>query len=130
MSSGGDSRLTRPGELPLGNPAGLTPLDLATANMLGHETRDRLPRCRVSSLREALFDVIEPALASERCLVSFSGGRESAVLLACATAAARARGYADPVPATLRYPGRSAEREARLQERVVVHLGLDDWERV
>jgi hypothetical protein len=130
VSRGDESRLTLPAELPVGNPAALTPLDLATANMLGHEPRERLPRKRRASLRQVLYDVIEPALASGRCLVSFSGGRESAVLLASATAAARARGYPDPIPATLRYPLASASREVRQQERAVSHLGLSDWVRV
>jgi hypothetical protein len=123
--------LTETAELELGNPAGLTPLDLATASMLGEEGCDPLPRpARDLSLDETLFDLIEPALAGGRCLVSFSGGRESAFVLAAATAAARARGYADPIPATLRYPLASSAREAKHQERIVAHLGLRDWERI
>ena len=81
------------------------------------------------SLDETVNDILEPALATGRCLVSFSGGRESAWLLAAATAAARSRGYADPIPATLRYRGASTG-DARHQERIVSHLGLDDWEQV
>jgi asparagine synthase (glutamine-hydrolysing) len=80
-------------------------------------------------LDETLYEILEPALATGRCLVSFSGGRESAWLLAAATSAARRRGHADPIPATLRYQERSATN-VRHQERIVSYLGLGDWERV
>jgi hypothetical protein len=121
----------RAASLGVGNPAGLTPLDLATANMLGQESRQPLPRAGSDvSLEETLFDVIEPALSSGRCLVSFSGGRESAFVLGAATAAARSRGYDDPIPVTLRYPLASADRDRAHQERVIAFLGLREWERV
>ncbi len=115
----------------LGNPAGLTTLEIACATMLGTDDRQPLPVVRRgTSLDETVNDILEPALASGVCLVSFSGGRESAWLLAAATAAARSRGHADPIPATLRYPGASAASDARHQERIVSHLGLGDWERL
>jgi asparagine synthase (glutamine-hydrolysing) len=79
---------------------------------------------------EVLFDLMEPALASGRCLVSFSGGRESAFVLAAATAAARTRGYGDPIPATLRYPLAATSKEVEHQEQIVRCLGLDDWQRI
>jgi asparagine synthase (glutamine-hydrolysing) len=62
--------------------------------------------------------------------VSFSGGRESAWLLAAATAAARSQGHADPIPATLRYAGSSARSDALHQEEIVSYLQLGDWVRV
>jgi len=63
-------------------------------------------------------------------VVSFSGGRESAWLLAAATSAARRHGHPDPVPATLRRTSEGSRRETEHQERIVRHLGLDDWERI
>ncbi len=121
----------RPARLGVGNPARLTPLDLATARMLGEDRREPLPRVgRDASLRDALFDVIGPALECEKCLVAFSGGRESSWLLAAATVAARLRGHRDPIPVTLRFPESASSRAMDLQERVIAHLGLDDWERV
>jgi asparagine synthase (glutamine-hydrolysing) len=61
------------------------------------------------------------------CLVSFSGGRDSSVLLAAAVRTARAAGLDDPIPITLRFA--SAETDERhWQERVVGDLGLADWE--
>ena len=123
--------LARAAALEIGNPAGLTPLDLATASMLGQEPRDPLPRAaRKVSLDDVLFEVLEPALVSGRCFVSFSGGRESAWVLAAATAAARAGGHPDPIPATLRYPLAASGREVEHQERIVRALGLRDWQRV
>jgi asparagine synthase (glutamine-hydrolysing) len=115
----------------LGNPAGLTALEIACAAMLGTDDREPLPTVRSgASLDVTVNDILEPALATGNCLVSFSGGRESAWLLAAATTAARSRGHADPVPATLRYPGASSASDALHQERIVSHLRLDDWERI
>ncbi len=122
---------TEPSVLAVANPSRLTPLDLATAGMLGREPRVPLPRSpRGVDIDEVLFDLLEPALAGGRCLVSFSGGRESAFVLAAATAAARARGHPDPIPATLRYPLAATGRVVEHQERIVAALGLRDWERV
>jgi asparagine synthase (glutamine-hydrolysing) len=99
--------------------------------MLGEEPREPLPRLRRDvSLDDALFEVIEPALASGRCLVAYSGGRESSWLLAVATATARRHGYADPIPVTIRFPDSETGRAAQLQERVISHLELRDWEHV
>ena len=120
-----------PARIEIGNPSGLTPLDIAFGAMLGYAPCEPLPRRRSAvSLDDVLFDLLEPALASGRCLVSFSGGRESAFLLAAATAAARTRGHPDPIPATLRYPESLAPRVAPHQERIVSHLRLQEWERV
>jgi asparagine synthase (glutamine-hydrolysing) len=113
------------------NPARLTPLDVATGRMLGEEAREPLPRLgRRTSLDGALFSVMEPALASGRCLVAFSGGRESSWILAVATAGAREHGYPDPVPVTFRFAGGATTHATVLQEQVVSHLGLEDWEHV
>jgi asparagine synthase (glutamine-hydrolysing) len=79
--------------------------------MLGEEPREPLARLgREISLDDALFAAIEPALASGKCLVAFSGGRESSWVLAVATEAARSHGYADPIPVTLRFPDAATSR--------------------
>ena len=131
MSTSAAERAVWPAPLEIGNPSALSPLDIATSRMLGAEGREPLPGVSSDvSLDETLGDILEPAVASGRCLVSFSGGRESAWLLAAATAAARRRGHPDPIPATLRYPGVAPDREAAHQERIVAHLRLADWERV
>jgi asparagine synthase (glutamine-hydrolysing) len=120
----------RPAALAIGNPCGLTWFDLATATMLGREPREPLPRFDSGvSLEAVLRDLHEPALAEGPCYVAFSGGRDSAIILAVATRAARAVGHPDPVPVTLRYPGLNRARESG-QERLVADLKLRDWLRI
>ena len=62
--------------------------------------------------------------------MSFSGGRDSSAVLASAAALARREGLPLPIPATLRAPGAAGSDEAEWQERVVRHVGLEDWIRV
>ena len=71
-----------------------------------------------------------PALRRAPCLVAFSGGRDSSLLLAAAVAAAKRVGAPAPVAATLVYPDVPEADESRWQERVVRHLGVGDWLRL
>ena len=71
-----------------------------------------------------------PALRRPPCLVSFSGGRDSALVLAAAARAARREGLPAPVPATNRFPQAGHSDESDWQELVVRHLGLCDWVRL
>jgi hypothetical protein len=73
---------------------------------------------------------ILPALQRPPCVVSFSGGLDSSLVLALAVRVARAHGLPDPVPVTLRFPGVPSTKESYWQELVVAHLGLVDWERI
>ncbi len=50
--------------------------------------------------------------------------------LATATRYARRNGHDDPIPLSLRHPGLASAEELEVQNRVVAHLGLADWERV
>jgi asparagine synthetase B (glutamine-hydrolysing) len=84
---------------------------------------------RSSPLR-ALEDALLPALARTPCLIAFSGGRDSSAILAVAVRAATREGLADPIPITLRFPGRPETEEAAWQELVVRHLGIAEWERL
>lgn len=83
-----------------------------------------------ASPREALSGAIADGLQRPPCLVSFSGGWDSSIVLALATRVARERGLPEPVPVTLRFPGVAAAEESHWQEMVVEHLGLTEWERV
>ncbi len=71
---------------------------------------------------------IRPALLRPPCFVSFSGGRDSAVVLAVAALAARREGLALPIPLTARFAWAPATDESPWQELVVKHLRLPDWE--
>ncbi|MGA2012746.1 MAG: asparagine synthase-related protein [Solirubrobacteraceae bacterium] len=83
-----------------------------------------------ASPRAALDSVLARALARPPCVVSFSGGRDSSVVLAAAVATARREGLAPPVAVTLRFAGVATAEESGWQELVVSHLGLGDWERI
>jgi asparagine synthetase B (glutamine-hydrolysing) len=77
----------------------------------------------------ALEAVIRPCLLRPPCLVSFSGGRDSAAVLATATALAAREGVPSPIPATIAPVARSAN-ETEWQEQIVRHLRLDEWVRI
>jgi hypothetical protein len=83
-----------------------------------------------SSPREALERAILPGLLRPPCLVSFSGGRDSAAVLAVATAVARREGLPVPIPATNVFPSVVDADESSWQELVVRELGLSDWLRM
>ena len=82
-----------------------------------------------AALRAALLT----ALRRPPCLVAFSGGRDSSLLLAVAAELAGQAGLRAPVAFTLRYPGDPAAAECGWQELVMRHLrarGLAvEWER-
>jgi asparagine synthetase B (glutamine-hydrolysing) len=106
-----------------------TPLEVATNAVFGEDAQaEALPET-VLSAPAALEQAALPALERPPCLVSFSGGRDSSIVLAAAARAARREGLPPPVPATFRFPGSPLTDEAEWQERVVRHLGLDDWHR-
>lgn len=78
--------------------------------------------------RSVLRETLRPALERTPCLVSFSGGRDSSVVLAAATEAARIYALPEPIPITMRYPEQPRTWEADWQELTVEHLGLQQWE--
>jgi len=99
--------------------------------MLGTEPRDPLPKPpRGQTFQDVQDAMYLPALSGGRCLVSFSGGRDSSFALASVTAAARRHGLPDPVPITLRVASVPEAEETFWQEEVIAHLGLEDWERI
>ena len=108
----------------------LTALELATGILQEGPSadRDRLPAVQSGETPfEALQTACLPALEQGPCVVSFSGGRDSSVVLAAAAHAARREGLPLPVPATNRFPLAGQTNEASWQELVVRHLELDDW---
>lgn len=111
-------------------PPPLSTLELATGMVLGVRDGDPLPAPEGFTAAQALERAMLPALRRAPCLVSFSGGRDSAAVLATATAVARREGLVDPIPATNVFPHAPGADETDWQERVVRHLGLREWLRI
>ncbi len=107
-----------------------TLLELASGIVSGeHAAADELPDPGLLSPAAALERSALVAVSRPPCLVSFSGGRDSSLVLAVATRVARQEGLADPVPATLVFPTSPESRESQWQELVVRALGLGEWHR-
>jgi asparagine synthase len=107
-------------------------LEVATGLVLGVGPElEIVGRTRLSEppLR-ALERAVLPSLQRPPCVVSFSGGRDSSVVLAVAAAVARKEGLPLPIPATNRFPSAAATDESEWQERIVAHLALDEWIRL
>lgn len=79
--------------------------------------------------RQALEELLTEALVRSPCVIEFSGGRDSSALLCVAVHVARREGLAQPVVATHDFSGRGPADETDWQEKVVRHLGLQDWYR-
>lgn len=110
--------------------AQLTPLELLWGVPLGFDAATpalELAGAGGLTPRAALERAVLPALRRAPCLVSFSGGVDSSVVLALATHVARREGLPLPLPATHRFPAVAEADESAWQERVVAHLGLTDW---
>jgi asparagine synthetase B (glutamine-hydrolysing) len=78
----------------------------------------------------ALEAAVLPALCRAPCVVSFSGGLDSSVVLAVAVRVARREGLPDPVPVTWRFTGAPRADESSWQDAVVGALGLGGTWRV
>lgn len=107
----------------------LTSLELATNKVLGLDAATLSLPSAASDLTtvEALEASVLPAVARPPCVVTFSGGRDSSLVLAIATRVARRNGFPDPIPATIRFVAIEAAEESRWQELVIRHLGLENW---
>lgn len=112
-------------------PAGLTALETASGAAIGAQHGGTPPPTGASaSPMTVLMDAMRAPLSSGPCVVSFSGGRDSSLVLAAAVAAARRDGLALPVAVTLRFPGDPRSAESHWQERLIAHVGVEDWQRV
>jgi asparagine synthase (glutamine-hydrolysing) len=80
--------------------------------------------------RAALEAAVRRARGPGPCFVSFSGGRDSSVVLAAAARAARRDGLEPPIPVTARFMDAPDAEESAWQERVVRHVGAPDWIRL
>jgi len=77
----------------------------------------------------AVEAAVTPYLVRPPCIVPFSGGRDSSLVLACAARVAARESLPPPIPLTLRFPYASTKEDS-WQDLVVSYLGLDDWLRV
>ncbi len=108
----------------------LSPLEIAAGFPVRlAERASRLPLSRFEP-RVALEQSVLPALFRAPAVVSFSGGRDSSLVLAIAVEVARREGLPLPVPVTVRFAADPDPVESGWQEAVVKHLRLDDWVRV
>ena len=111
----------------------LTPLEIASGLVGGEGVRppDNV-RLKGSdpSPRAALERCILAALERPPCLVTFSGGRDSSLMLAVAASLARREGLDPPVPVTSVFPASPESGEEEWQRLVLDHVGLENWERL
>jgi hypothetical protein len=109
------------------NPLGLTDLDVASGVVLGTTEAPPWPEETGEPLDE-LFDEARKILEWGRCVVAFSGGRDSSAVLATLLHVARRDGFDDPVALTARWPGDAEADESTWQEHVAQELGVRHWE--
>jgi asparagine synthase (glutamine-hydrolysing) len=103
----------------------LEPLEIAGGWVNGYDPVPP-PAGPHESPRAVLDRLLLAHLHRSPCLVAFSGGRDSSVLLAAAVAVARREGLPLPVPITLSYPDAADSDEAQWQRAVLDHLDLPD----
>jgi hypothetical protein len=118
------------GELPVQR---LTALEIASCVVVGPSgAAPSLPRAPSPSADPvaALERVLIRALQRPPCLVSFSGGHDSSLVLAAATRAARRERLPAPVPVTWRVTGAPRAEESAWQEAVLAALQISDWIRL
>jgi asparagine synthase (glutamine-hydrolysing) len=112
------------------HPLRVTPFELASGIVVGEAPEAARPEIGPGgpTPREALEAAILPALRRPPCVVSFSGGLDSSLVLAVAARLAEREGLEPPVPVTLTVPSAPAAEESWWQRRVVYHVGLvDEW---
>lgn len=98
-------------------------LEIAGGWIHGYD-RDPLPAASGVTPRGAIEQLLTPFLTRAPCMLAFSGGRDSSVLLAVAASVARREGLPLPIPVTLSYPDAPDTDESQWQRIVLDHLGI------
>ena len=106
----------------------LTPLEIAGGIPLGMNPNAQ-PLPDVGDLKPlaAFEDVVRTALRRPPCVIPFSGGRDSAAVLAVAARIAREETLDAPVAVTLQFEGGLGTDETEWQKRVIAHCQVQDW---
>lgn len=106
----------------------LTPLEIAGGIPLGMSP-DAQPLPDVGDIAPlvAFEDVVRTALRRPPCVIPFSGGRDSAAVLAVAARIAREEKLDPPVAVTLQFEGGLGTDETEWQKRVIDHCQVKDW---
>lgn len=113
----------------------MSPLELAVGVPFGEDgPPEPLPKTGPTDPVAALEQAMLPALRRGPCLVAFSGGQDSARVLACAVRAARSENLPLPIPISMHAPGQLDIRDREMpngrREQLVRFLGISDWEHV
>ncbi len=107
----------------------LSPVDVARGWLTGSSTVTTPSGDGQDSPLGALENVVLSALLRPPCVVEFSGGRDSSLVLAVAARVAAREGLPSPVAFTQVYPGLAEANEDEWQELVISHLGISEWVR-
>jgi len=110
------------------NPLWLTELDVATGMVLGSVAPEPWPESGDDPLAALEREARELLGGGGRCVLAFSGGRDSSALLAVFLRVARREGFDEPAAVTARWPEDPDSDEREWQEHVARRLGLRDWE--
>lgn len=110
------------------DPPQLTPLDVAAGQAYGEIPVD-IPPATLPPLR-ALEQALARALERPPCVVPFSGGRDSSVILCVAARVAREEGLEPPIAVTHRFRDVPSTFEEEWQELVLRHAGVYEWVRL
>lgn len=118
-------------ERPVGRPYLLQGFELATSLVFGKDPAvSPLAPQKRQHPRKVLESIVRRALERPPCVVGFSGGRDSAALLAVAAHLARREGLDPPVAVTNVFPGDMRATEDKWQEEVLEHLRVKNWDRI
>lgn len=109
----------------------ITPEVLALGHGFGYNsaTRQRVVEAQRRAVRRPPVEILLDSIRrtrGDRMFVEFSGGVDSSLILSAACRVAAERDTSPPTPVTLRYRA-AATNENEYQERMIDHLGLDDW---
>jgi asparagine synthetase B (glutamine-hydrolysing) len=109
----------------------LSPIECAIDDAIGEDASQPPLPIVPSTLSplQALEDAVLPALQRPPCLVMFSGGRDSSLVLAVATRVARTAGLPLPIPTTQVFPDYPDTEESEWQAMALRHLRLSNHHR-